>query len=232
MTEWGDATATKRALLVHGLSSNGGGWWRLGETLAERGWYVFAPDLRGHGDAPAADRYSLADYASDLPVGTWDLVVGHSLGGAISTIRGNEIARRLVLLDPVLDVAESDWDEIRAAQIAELDLTPETFDKPHWHPRDVEFKLAAVAAADPAVVAATFDHSERWNLIAEATALRVSTLILGGDPAVYTMLDPATAQHISAVNPLVEYRVVAGAGHSPQRDRPVETIAAILEFAG
>jgi pimeloyl-ACP methyl ester carboxylesterase len=230
MTEWGDPTSARRALLVHGLSSNSGGWWRVGEALAELGWYVVAPDLRGHGSAARAERYGLSDYAFDLPTGPWHLLVGHSLGGAISTLRGNEIADRIVLLDPVLEVKEDEWDAVRADQLAELTLDPETFDKPHWHPRDVEFKLAAVAAADPAVVAATFDDSERWNLVDEAMQLRVPTLILSGDPSVYTMLDPSTAARICSENPLVQYRVIAGAGHSPQRDRPEETLAAILEF--
>jgi pimeloyl-ACP methyl ester carboxylesterase len=230
MTEWGNPDAAKRAMLVHGLSSNSGGWWRVGEALAAAGWYAFAPDLRGHGTAARAERYALDDYALDLPVGPWDAIVGHSLGGALATLRGNELADRIVLLDPVLEVPEAQWDEVRADQLAELDLDPETFDKAHWHPRDVEFKRAAVAAADPAVVAATFDDSERWDLVARAIDLRVPTLILSGDPAVYTMLEPSTAAHICAANPLVEYRVIEGAGHSPHRDRPQQTLTAILDF--
>jgi pimeloyl-ACP methyl ester carboxylesterase len=230
MTEWGNPDATKRALLVHGLSSNSGGWWRLGEALAAQGWYAVAPDLRGHGTAARAERYGLDDYALDLPSGAWDLLVGHSLGGALATLRGNDLATRVVLLDPVLEVAEADWEAVRADQLAELDLDPDTFDKPHWHPRDVEFKLAAVAAAYPTVVAATFDDSERWDLVSQAIDLRVPTLILSGDPAVYSMLDPSTAARICAANPLVQYRVIEGAGHSPHRDRPQQTLAAILAF--
>ena len=221
---------TRRALLIHGLSSNHGTWWRLREALEAEGWQVIAPDLRGHGDAPPATRYRFDDYASDLPAGPFDLVVGHSLGGAIAVVanRGD----RLVLLDPVLDVSDDEWDEVRADQIAELDLTEPSLRaaKPHWDERDIAHKLAAVRAANPRMVERTFDDNPGWNVIPEAQDLTVPTLILSGDPAVYSMLSSRTVDAVTSVNPLVEYRVVEGAGHSPHRDRPEQTIAAILEF--
>jgi pimeloyl-ACP methyl ester carboxylesterase len=221
-----------KALLIHGLSSNHGTWWRLTEALEAAGWEVTAPDLRGHGAAAPADRYSFADYASDLPAGPFDLVVGHSLGGAIAVVadRGD----RLVLLDPVLEVAADEWDAVRADQVAELDLTEESLraGKPHWDERDVAHKLAAVRAANPAMVGRTFDDNAGWNVVAAASALAVPTLLLGGDPAVYSMLAADTVDAVVTANPLVEYRVIEGAGHSPHRDRPEQTLAAILAFAG
>ena len=101
---WGDPAAARRALLVHGLTSDGGTWWRVGEALASAGWFVTAVDLRGNGAAPIAQHYSFADYASDLPGRDWDVVVGHSLGGAVATLAALEpgFTRRLVLLDPAL----------------------------------------------------------------------------------------------------------------------------------
>ncbi len=63
------------------------------DRLAERGWHVVAPDLRGHGasDHPAGrDAYSLELLTSDL-IGVVDALdwkrctlVGHSLGGMIA----------------------------------------------------------------------------------------------------------------------------------------------------
>jgi len=223
---------TRRALLIHGLSSNHGTWWRVQEALEGAGWHVAAPDLRGHGEAPTALRYSFDDYASDLPTGPFDLVVGHSLGGAVAVVanRGD----RLVLLDPVLEVAPHEWDAVRDDQIAELRLTEQSLRaaKPHWHERDIVHKLAAVRAADPRMVERTFDDNPGWNVIPQAQDLAVPTLILGGDPTVYTMLHERAVDAVVSVNPLVEYRVVEGAGHSPHRDRPQQTVAAILEFAG
>src|SRR6266545_3685036 len=37
------------ALLVHGITADSGSWWRVGPELADRGYHVYAPHLRGHG---------------------------------------------------------------------------------------------------------------------------------------------------------------------------------------
>ena len=220
-----------KALLIHGLSSNPSTWWRVADALKEQGWDVTSPDLRGHGTADRADSYALEDYAGDLPDGPFDLIVGHSLGGAIAVLRA-ATARRLVLLDPVLEVAAAEWDAVRADQIAELDLTAAQLDadKPYWDARDRAGKLAAVRAADRRMVGATFDDNPGWNMVAEAEALTVPTLVLGGDHAVYSMLATETAEAIATANPLVEYRLVEGAGHSVHRDRPDVVIDALLSL--
>jgi len=224
----------RRALLVHGLSSESGSWWRVSAALESDGWDVTAVDLRGHGTAPRADSYRLADYAGDLPGGDWDLVIGHSLGGAASVVAAQRpgFARMLVLLDPVLDVPVADQAEIMADQVSELAYTEESIarDKPHWDERDRRAKLAGVRAVDPAAVTRTFTDTGRWDVTAEARALGIRTVVLSGDPAVYTMLDPALAAELVAANPNIEYVVIPGTGHSPHRDRPEETLAAIRSF--
>lgn len=225
---------TRRALLVHGLSSSAESWWRVARFLTELGWDVTAVDLRGHGSAPRAANYELAGYAGDLPREGWDLVIGHSLGGAASVLAAQRpgFASRLVLLDPVLEVTAQEFDEILADQVAELDLTSDSLDalKPHWHERDRAAKLAGIHATDAGVVSRSFTDNLRWNVIAEAAALTMPTLILGGDHAVYSMLATDTADALAATNPLIEYRVVAGAGHCPHRDMPQETLAAIQDW--
>jgi pimeloyl-ACP methyl ester carboxylesterase len=229
---WGDTLSSRRALLVHGLSSDSGSWWHVAEELALDGWHVTAVDLRGHGGAPRETRYRLTDYAGDLPGDAWNLVVGHSLGGAVSVLAAQRagFTTRLVLLDPLLDVPEEQAEAIIADQVAELDYTAESIahDRPHWHELDRASKLAGVQRVHAAAVVQTFTDTGRWDVTAEAAALRIPTLILAGDPAVYTMLHPSTVESIA--NPLIEYRVIEGAGHSPHRDSPRETIAAILNW--
>lgn len=231
-TNWG-VPGGPRALLVHGLSSEAGSWWRLGPALAGDGWHVTAVDLRGHGTAERADSYRLSDYAGDLPVSGWDVVIGHSLGGASTVLAAQQpgFSARLVLIDPVLEVPEGLWEETIAEQVAELDLDEESIArlKPHWDEGDRAAKLAGVRAVHPEAVSRTFTDEGRWDVVTEARALSVPTLIVSGDPTVYTMLDPATA-HLVAQNPLVEYRIIPGTGHSPHRDRPLETITAIREW--
>ena len=217
-----------KALLIHGLSSNSSTWWRVADALKEQGWDVATPDLRGHGTADRAASYALEDYAGDLPDGPWDLIVGHSLGGAIAVLRA-ATTRQLVLLDPVLEVRPEDFDQIKAEQLEELALTPENIraSKPLWSEKDLDLKITAVAQVDPAAVERTFSDNRTWNVLEAARALTVPTLILGADPAVSSLLPIATAEALVAANPNVEYRLVEGAGHSVHRDRPDVVIAAI-----
>ena len=214
---------TGLALLVHGLSSDSSSWWRVAAALEADGWDVMTVDLRGHGIGARAESYALTDYARDLDDG-WDLVIGHSLGGAASVLAAQRpnFTKRLVLLDPVLDVPEEQSEAIIADQVAELGYTAESLarDKPHWDERDRESKLSGVRNVDPAAVTRTFTDTGRWDVRAEARALTVPTLILSGDPAVYTMLDPELGAELGAV-------VIEGAGHAPHRDRPDATLAAL-----
>jgi pimeloyl-ACP methyl ester carboxylesterase len=229
---WGAAGKRGRALLVHGLSSDAESWWRVAEALVTDGWHVTAVDLRGHGHAPRAESYRLTDYAGDLPDG-WDLVIGHSLGGASTVIAAQRpgFARCLVVIDPVLDVPPRDESAIMAEQVAELEYTPESIarDKPHWHERDRAAKLVGVQRVDPDAVTRTFTDTGRWDARDEARALSVPTLIISGDPAVYTMLDPVLAAEL-ATKANVDYAVIPGAGHSPHRDRPEQTLTTLREW--
>jgi pimeloyl-ACP methyl ester carboxylesterase len=88
---WGQFSQLERAvLLVHGLTHNHQIWTELGPVLAERGWYLIAPDLRGRGwsDKPA--------HGIGIPYHVNDLLalcdslglqrvhyIGHSLGALI-----------------------------------------------------------------------------------------------------------------------------------------------------
>ena len=219
-----------KALLIHGLSSNSSTWWRIADALKDNGWDVTTPDLRGHGTADRAASYALEDYAGDLPDGPWDLIVGHSLGGAIAVLRA-ATTKQLVLLDPVLEVQAEDFDAIKADQLAELQLTEESIraSKPLWSEKDLALKITAIAQVDPTAVERTFSDNLRWNVLEAARALDVPTLILGADPSVSSLLPIATAEALVAANPLVEYRLIEGAGHSVHRDRPDLVIAAILD---
>jgi alpha-beta hydrolase superfamily lysophospholipase len=49
---WGEESATRKALVVHGLGSSAATTWQVSEALAEAGWSATAVDLRGHGLAP------------------------------------------------------------------------------------------------------------------------------------------------------------------------------------
>ncbi|MCU1452777.1 MAG: putative hydrolase or acyltransferase of alpha/beta superfamily [Acidimicrobiales bacterium] len=98
-------------LLLHGFTGakeDFGDWL---DPLADRGFHVVAPDLRGHGDsvAPAAESaYSLDEIAADVLALADDLgwprcaLLGHSMGGMVAQVVALAApgrVERLVLMD-------------------------------------------------------------------------------------------------------------------------------------
>lgn len=238
---WGDPSASRRTLLVHGLGSSGALMWRIGDALAADGWYATAVDLRGHGDAPRATDYSVAAFAADLVAtrpndgGTWDAVVGHSLGGASSTVAAAsdpEWTRRLVLIDPAIFVSGRDASIVRASQeraFADTRLAVVQQEHPHWHPQDQELKVDAVLRASAWAVEQTSVQNQPWDVRAEARALTVPTHVIAADPAVYSIFTGDLADEVLAANPLVTMSIVEGAGHSLHRDKPEESLRQLRE---
>jgi pimeloyl-ACP methyl ester carboxylesterase len=236
---WGDPSAARHALLVHGLGSNGPLMWRFGTALADAGWCATAVDLRGHGVAPRSLDYTLDAYAADLAVtrpvsgGSWDLVVGHSLGGSATTLtssRHPRWTRQLILIDPAIHMLEVDRENVRQSQTASFDDPTEAAvraEHPHWHPLDVELKVLATTQASRWAVEQTSIQNEEWDIRDAAAALAVPTHVIGADPAVFSIFTGDTAAGVLE-NPVVSMSVVAGAGHSPHRDKPEETIAMFM----
>lgn len=238
---WGDPTADRHALLVHGLGSSGALMWRLGEALAESGWHAVAVDLRGHGDAPRALDYTVAAYAADLGIarpqrgGAWDAVVGHSLGGAASTVAAAsdpDWTRRLILLDPAIFVEGRDAKIVRKSQeraFADQRIEVVQQEHPHWHPQDWELKVDAVRRASAWAVEQTSVQNTPWDVRADAARLAVPTHVIASDPEIYSIFTGDTATGVLSANPLVTMSIVDGAGHSLHRDKPEESIRQLRE---
>lgn len=232
---WGDPGSPRRALLVHGLGSNGALMWLFGTALAEDGWYAEAVDLRGHGTAPRALDHTLAAYGADVAAtrpsaGAWQLVIGHSLGGAAAVLAaaGDPAwTERLVLVDPGIHLADADRETVRQSQeasFADPSVDAVRADHPDWHPVDVELKALATRQASRWAVEQTSVQNADWDVRDAAAALAVPTHVIGADPAVYSIFTGGLAAEVLR-NPRITMSVVAGAGHSPHRDRPDETVA-------
>ena len=236
---WGDPSSDRRALLVHGLGSNGALMWRFGVALADAGWHAEAVDLRGHGTAPRALEYSIDAYAADLHVTRphhglgWDLLLAHSLGGAAATVVAASDpgwTERLVLVDPAIHLSPRDRDIVRASQERSFaDPTPAAVraEHPHWHPHDIELKALSAQQASQWAVEQTSIQNAAWDVRDAATRLTVPTHVIGSDPRVYSIFTGALADEVLR-NPAIAMSVVPGAGHSPHRDKPEATIAEFL----
>lgn len=98
-------------LLLHGLTGAKEDFRDVVDELASEGYWVVAPDQRGHGSSDAPDQesaYSLAQFAEDAAalIGAlgWERtdLLGHSMGGMVAQVLvldHPELVSRLVLMD-------------------------------------------------------------------------------------------------------------------------------------
>lgn len=122
LLEWDGGGATT-LLCLHGFLDFAWGFQPIAPALAEAGYHVVAPDLRGHGDTEWIGRggyYHFMDYVFDVA----DLVdaltrerlmlVGHSMGAAISALYAGTFPDRvhkLVLMEG-LSVPEAPLEQL------------------------------------------------------------------------------------------------------------------------
>jgi len=238
---WG--RGDRSLLLLHGITSDARGWWRLGPDLATRGWEVTAADLRGHGESPSGADYTLASYAGDVLglADRWDAVLGHSLGGAVAVVAAGlrpGYAGRLVLVDPALFTGSVDPGEAVEALLAPYRRPATTdavaADNPSWHPEDCRMKAEALPRCPPGVVRATIYDNPDWNLIAETAGLTAPTTVIGGDPAHGGIVPVTVGEWFAEECPNLDYVMISGSGHSIHRevahyDALVAAVLAALE---
>ncbi|MEJ1155209.1 MULTISPECIES: alpha/beta fold hydrolase [Microbacterium] len=236
---WGAARSPRHALLIHGLGSTGALMWRFGTALAEAGWHAQAVDLRGHGSAPRALDYSIAAYAADLAEtwpereDSWDLVIGHSLGGSAATVvaaSDPSWTKQLVLIDPAIHLSPEDRQTVRNSQersFADPSREAVRAEHPHWHEHDVELKAQSAQQVSRWAVEQTSVQNSPWDVRDAAAQLTTPTHVIGSDPKVYSIFTGDLAAEVLAANPRIGMSVVPNAGHSPHRDNPEATIAAL-----
>ncbi len=214
--------------------------WRYAVALADAGWRVDAVDLRGHGTAPRGLDYTIDAYAVDLthtqPAddAPWDLVLGHSLGGAAATVAAASTpswTRHLVLVDPAIHLADVDRDAVRASQeqaFADTSVGAVRAAHPEWLELDIELKAIAAQQASRYAVEQTGLQNTPWDVREAASRLTVPTHVIAGDPAVYSIFTGDLAAEVLQ-NPRVSMSVVPGTGHSPHRDAPDAAAQALLD---
>ena len=231
-------SGTPSVLLLHGLSSAGAVWWRIGAALETSGYAAAAPDLRGHGESAHPGEYSLDSYARDVfetCPGPWDLVIGHSLGGAVA-VRASSMApgfaSAYLLIDPAITFDQGAAEEVHASIIADV-ADPPSIDalldaNPHWHRKDAEQKRASVLATSVEVIWRTFDDNRDWSLGDQLASITRPVHILGADEdPLYTAADFAVHQTDATA---LTFEQVSGTGHSIHRDDPETVIVRALSM--
>jgi len=249
--EWGER-ADPPVLLVHGVTSLAGVWWRIGPALAAAGYRVIAVDLPGHGATGAwTGRHRFIETAADLATfvraagldGPGLRVVGHSWGALVAAHlpAAGLRPRVLVLLDPpalpvsamatmVVDPVERHYDDLDEATRAIRAAYPS------WSDGDVAAKAEGLTYFDESAVRAVLLDNGDWDgglaALADPRAAGIETWLIRGEPATGSMVPegalPAFAERIGAEHVLT----VAGGPHSPQRTHPEATVVALLRALG
>ena len=234
---WGDLSAAKTVVALHGITANAGAMTRPAQALAERGWRLISPDMRGHGESTRADgSFSfdslLADFAENVPVEP-DVLIGHSFGGTLAQfgiLRDIFRPAALLLEDPVSHFADKatpmgmlDWDE------ANLPRTIEGLMKlnPGWSRRDAAWKLVSLEQVDFDDARAAFAGNAPWYLRGQAAKLPTVWVL----PEESRFVPPADIARLRREAGERSVVVMPGVGHSVHRDA-TEAFVEIVEKLG
>jgi pimeloyl-ACP methyl ester carboxylesterase len=154
------------------------------------------------------------------------LLLGHSDGASIATIYAGTVqdhrVRGLVLIAPHFFVEDVGLAAIRDAKTAyeSGDLKTRLA---RWHKHvDVAFYGWNGAWLDPGF--------RDWDITDALAYIRVPVAIVQGESDQYGTVRQVEAAQEECYCP-IEVAMIAGAGHSPQREKPEVTLAAITDFA-
>jgi pimeloyl-ACP methyl ester carboxylesterase len=244
---WGEPGAPP-LLLVHGVTSNAGIWWRVAPALAAAGRRVVAVDMPGHGRADHRQRSPLfADTAAELAafIRAAGLdrphlaVVGHSWGGMVSAhlpAAGLAPAKLILVDPPVLTHArmvalteqptERTYDTIEEATAAVRTANP------GWTDGDVAAKARALTEFDADFVLAVLRGNGDWDggmaALRHPNATSSSVWLVRGEFKTGGFIPDFKVAAVERQLGADHVITIAGAPHSPQRTHPEATVLALL----
>ncbi|MEU6772239.1 alpha/beta fold hydrolase [Streptomyces sp. NPDC046759] len=238
-------------LLIHGHPFNRTLWAPQATALAEAGYRVVTPDLRGYGDSSVTPgKVLLSDFADDLAslldhLGIERVVAGGvSMGGQIAMEfrrRHPQRVRALVLSDTSVPAETEEGKEFRNRLADRLlaegmdGYAGEVIDKMlaaynvAAMPDVAGRVLGMMRATDPRGAAAALrGRAERPDYRDTLGAVREPVLIVVGADDVYTPVPDAEA--IRRLVPQATMVVIEKAGHLPGAEQPERFNAALLDF--
>ena len=234
-------------------------WWDEMSPHLERNHRVIAVDLLGHGGSEKpSSGYTISNQASLVAEALARLrvrdaeVVGHSLGGAVAVDLADQ-SPQLVDRVVIIDTRSSTQDEGDLGFVAGLGFAPvigEAFwrtkldfavrkgleiafapgyDVPDAFVKDVERMTYSAYDDSPA----DFDDYTAEETLAERVAATGKPLmvIMGAEEQIIE--DPRAAlDNYRAAAPDAVTKLIAGAGHSPNVEKPAQTAVLVLGFIG
>ena len=245
-------------LMVHGFTGAKEDFADFFDRLAERGWHVVAPDLRGHGasDHPSRPQdYSLdlfeADVLALVDDLAWDrfVLLGHSIGGMISQAIALHDPGRLdglVLMDTVPDAPSLGGGAAMllykvVARVLGMKAMARILRKPPpGSPTSVtrlyaerpgygEWTRSKVLATSPVMArAVTAELGGLTDRVPELRSLDLPVLVIAGEHDMPGFVDGS--QRMAEAIPGATLAVLPGAAHNPQLETPDAWWASLTTF--
>ncbi|KAH7929183.1 alpha beta-hydrolase [Leucogyrophana mollusca] len=233
---WGSSNATKRALLIHGLtSSSASSWFRIARGLVDQGYFVTAPDYHGHGIAGRGTDYrisalaeSLHPFFTNVPTSQgYDVIIGHSLGGLVALsllpiIGASNKRTRVILVDPPLEQGPALVAHYRKLFVDYVtDVRPMEAllkESPPWTREDAAWHVLSHELCDPQAVDAIFEKNTPWSfghMLADVPP-NVELTVMAADPS----LGASFRVEEASAYPHVQTQVVFGSTHLIPKEFP------------
>ncbi len=248
--EWG-APTDPPVVLVHGVTSDSGTFWRIGPALAASGRHVVAVDLPGHGrTGDWRGRHRFVETAADLAgfiaaaglAGADLTVLGHSWGAmVVASLPAAGLAPRvLVLLDPPALTLP----QLEAMTREPEERPPATADEaaamaarlraahPDWADNDVRAKVDGLVRFEREAARSILLDNGDWDAgvaaLGHPAARRVPAWYVRGEWSSGGLIPEAWLPECIGRVGRDHVITIPGAPHSPQRTHPEATVAAIL----
>ncbi|KAG0700621.1 Alpha/Beta hydrolase protein [Suillus ampliporus] len=228
-SQWGFPTASRRALLIHGLSESSYSWEGLAQLLVADGFFVVAPNLLGHAWRRGTD-YRLSTLAEDLRPYmdmSYDVIIGHSLGGSVALALMPFLPKTkettIILLDPALEITAEQAEMISdmfSKAVAHVRTADEFMAENNaWSRRDCVLRVLGLAMCDSTDVKATLQSNApcSYSGLLKNIPPNVTITVLAADPehgSFYRL------EHIPRDVERLNAGVVTGVGHWIQYERP------------
>ena len=229
------STATRTAVLLHGLMGSAESWWRVVPLLVGCGYRVLAIDLPGHGLSPRDAHLSVASAAASVvetvrSLGTVGVLhaMGHSYGGTVLAAATAQLRPDLcTYVDTSLALTggrdrrrlTAQYERDREARSSPARLRAR---RPHYSWRDAEIEALAARRFDPATSASiSCGPDQSWTPDAGSIVIR---------PEPSRWVSAADVERFEAGGAIV--RSIPGAEHTVWYSHFAEFTASVPEMFG
>jgi len=241
-------TGAPPVLLLHGLGSAGGDWLLQFGPLAQAGYRVLAPDMRGFGRSSAPPVVTVQAMAGDMVLFLERMgavpahVVGISMGGTVAqqlALDHPEMVRRLVLVNTFARLRPqslSGWLYFLARAALSNLVGPERqaemvarrlFPRPDQQLLR-ENIVRRITQTNPCAYRSAMRSLMRFDVTGRLGELRMPVLVVTG--AEDTTVPPPVQRALAQGIPGARHVVVEGSGHGIIADNPDAFNRILLEF--